>query len=126
MTVIRTRTPAGEAIVILPEDDFERLVDRAEDAADSDTIGRSQTALAQNDEELLSEADLDALRHAAAPTAFWRHKRGLSENELAARSGVDLQILAAVERGEDARDIRTYRRLATALGITIDDLVLAA
>ena len=67
MTIVRTTTPSGEAIVIVPEAEFERLRELAEDRLDA-----SQARLAAGDEELLSEADLDALRTAPTPLAFWR------------------------------------------------------
>ncbi len=41
MTIVRTVTPAGEAIVILPEAEFDRLRDLAEDSIDTRTIDAS-------------------------------------------------------------------------------------
>ncbi|MFC6050789.1 transcriptional regulator, partial [Methylobacterium hispanicum] len=78
MTIVRTRTPSGEAIVILPEAEFERLRELAEDTLDARLVDASQERLRAGTEELLSEADLDALRAAPSPLAFWRARRGAS------------------------------------------------
>ena len=66
MTVIRTKTPAGEPIVIMSEPEFERLRELAEDAEDIAIVARSRTALAAGAEELLTLDEVDALH--AAPT----------------------------------------------------------
>ena len=61
MTIVRTVTPAGEAIVILPEAEFERLRDLAEDGADTRTIEASLARLRTGEDELLTEADLEKI-----------------------------------------------------------------
>jgi DNA-binding XRE family transcriptional regulator len=123
MTVIRTKTPAGEPIVILPEAEFERLRDLAEDTEDAAAHARAVARLAAGEDELLTSAEVDELLAAPAPLAFWRAKRGLSLRELAARVGADRAVLAALEAGEEGGDIRLYRRLAEALRVEIEDLV---
>jgi hypothetical protein len=123
MTVIRTKTPTGEPIVILSEAEFERLREVAEDAEDLATITRSQAALAAGLEEWLSGDEVDALRAAPTPLAFWRKKRGVGLQVLAERVAADLPSLIAVERGERLGDIHLYRKLAEELRIDIEDLV---
>ncbi|KMO44644.1 transcriptional regulator [Methylobacterium tarhaniae] len=123
MTVVRTRTPSGEAIVILPEAEFERLRDLAEEAADARALAASLARLEAGEEELLSGDDLDALRAAPTPLAFWRGKRGLSVADLARQAGVPEERFSAVERGESIGDVQLYRRLARVLGVEIEDLV---
>ncbi|GJD60916.1 helix-turn-helix transcriptional regulator [Methylobacterium frigidaeris] len=123
MTIVRTRTPAGEAIVILPEAEFERLRDLAEEATDARTLAAALARLQGGEEELLSGGDLDALRAAPTPLAFWRGKRGLSAADLARQAGVPEERFSAVERGESIGDVQLYRQVARALGIEIEDLV---
>jgi DNA-binding XRE family transcriptional regulator len=123
MTIVRTKTPAGEAIVILPEAEFERLRDLAEEATDARSLATSLARLDAGEEELLSGDDLDALRAAPTPLAFWRGKRSLSAAELARHAGVPEEHFSAVERGESIGDVQLYRRLARALGVEIEDLV---
>ena len=123
MTIVRTKTPSGEAIVILPEAEFERLVALAEEAMDARTLQASQTRLAGGADEVLGESDLDALCQAPSALAFWRTRRGLTRNALANLGGVTEAFLAALERGERAGDVIVYRALASALGVETEDLI---
>ncbi|WP_026597475.1 helix-turn-helix transcriptional regulator [Methylobacterium sp. 77] len=126
MTIVRTQTPSGESIVIMPEAEFEQLAALAEDASDLQTLTTSQARLASSEDEMLSEADLDALRHAASPLAFWRGRREFSKAELAARSGLSVSALTAIEDGTQKTDVAIFRALADALGVDVEDLVPAA
>jgi DNA-binding XRE family transcriptional regulator len=123
MTIVRTKTPSGDAIVILPEADFERLVALAEDAADARTLQASCNRLAGGADEALSESDLDALRRAPTALAFWRGRRGVTTAALARLGGITESALSAMERGERAADIVVYRALAGALGVDPEDLI---
>lgn len=123
MTIVRTTTPAGDAIVILPEAEFERLLELAEDTVDARTIAASQERLANDRDELLTEADLDALRAAPTPLAFWREKRCLPPHALARLAGIESEALAAMESGDRTGDIDAYRRLANALDIDLEDIL---
>ena len=126
MTVIRTTTPTGEPIVIMSEAEFERLRELAEDAEDIAAGSRVEAALAAGWEELLTREELDALRDAPSPLAFWRQKRNVALEHLAGRTGADLDSLAAVERGERLGDVHLYQRLAQELRIDMEDLIPAA
>lgn len=122
MTIVRTRTPSGEAIVILPEAEFERLRELAEDAVDARAIDVSQSRLDAGEEELLTEADLDALRAAPSALAFWRQRRGMTVPGLASDSAVEESIVAAIDRGERTGDTSLYQRLARALDVDVEDI----
>ena len=122
VTIVRTKTPSGEAIVILPEAEFERLRELAEDSLDARAIDLSQDRLDAGEEELLSEADLDALRAAASPLAFWRARRGASIDSLARDCGVPSTMISALEVGKGTAEATIYVRLAQALGVAVEDI----
>lgn len=126
MTIVRTKTPSGETIVILPEAEFERLVALAEDATDIRTIAASRDRLGTGDDELLTQDDLDRLRAASTPLAFWREKRGLTVSDVAARVRTDETVIVAMEAEEQMGAIDLYRRLATVLGVEVDDILSTA
>lgn len=125
MTIVRTVTPAGEAIVILPEAEFERLRDLAEDGADTRTIEASLARLRTGEDELLTEADLDALRAAPSPLAFWRARRGISLEDLARQVGLSAARVAALESAQAVADMAVIEKLAQALGIEAEDIALS-
>jgi hypothetical protein len=122
VTIVRTKTPAGEAIVILPEAEFERLRELAEDTLDARAVDASLDRLRAGEEELLSEADLDALHTAPSPLAFWRARRGTSIDALAGAGGVPTETLAAMEAGARTAEPAVYERIARALGVAVEDI----
>ena len=122
MTIVRTKTPAGEAIVILPEAEFERLRELADDALDGRVIDASQARLLTGDEELMDEGDLDALRAAPSALAFWRARRGAAIETLARDCAVPADTMAALESGAATAEPAVYVRLAHALGVAVEDI----
>ena len=121
VTIVRTRTPSGEAIVILPEAEFERLRELADDTLDTRVIDESQSRLNAGDEDLLDESDLDALRAAPSPLAFWRARRGMTVTARARDGAVPEVQLTDLETG--TADPAVYERLARALDIDVEDLM---
>lgn len=122
MTIVRTRTPSGEAIVILPEAEFERLRELAEDTLDMRALDLCERRLDAGEEEILSEDDLDALRRAPSPLAFWRERRGIAADTLAQLCAIEAGLLAAIERGERTAERSIYQRLAHVLDVDVEDL----
>ncbi|GJD34310.1 helix-turn-helix transcriptional regulator [Methylobacterium aerolatum] len=122
MTIVRTVTPAGEAIVILPEAEFDRLRDLAEDGGDTRIVEASLARLRAGEDELLTEADLDDLRAAPSPLAFWRARRSVSPEALARQAGLSAETVAALEAGRTTADTAVFERLAQALGVEAEDI----
>lgn len=123
MTIVRTRTPSGEAIVILPEAEFERLRDLAEDTLDARAVDASEARLQAGAEELMDEADLDALRAAPSPLTFWRERRGMAASALAQAAAIEPDVLGTIGRGERVPDAALNERLARIIGVDAEDLM---
>ena len=120
MTHQTIKTSAGETLVILPLAEFEALRDAADAAAHANIMA----ALARGDEESLSAEETVALVDAVTPLAFWRRKRGLTQAALAARAGVSQSALAGMESGARVGTARVLKRVAQALHVRLDDLVM--
>lgn len=54
-----------------------------------------------------------------------RKLRALSQQELAEAAGIGRATLSRIERGETGAHGRTLRRLAEALGVSVEELVRA-
>jgi DNA-binding XRE family transcriptional regulator len=121
--LVRTKTPAGEDIVILPAAEFERLVDLAEDARDIRDAEKALAEIEAGTVDLLSQSDAQAYLAAPGPLAFWRKHRGLTQAALAKAVGVSQAYMAQIESGKRTADVRVYQRLASQLGVTLDDVV---
>lgn len=52
-----------------------------------------------------------------------RNNLKLSQKELAQKCGVTQQFIQMLEKGEKNPSVRTLKKLAAALGVTIDELI---
>ena len=57
------------------------------------------------------------------PVRVWREHRGQTATALAAAAGLSNFQLSAIENGESSGSVATLRRLASALQVTVDDLL---
>lgn len=115
-------TPSGERLVVIPEADYEVLVEAAEDAADAAAVRAFRHKLAMGAEELVPAAVADRILDGANRICVWREHRGLSLTDLAATASIAPEILAAIEEDRRGVDLVTLRALAAALNLTLDDL----
>ncbi len=123
MTTQIITTPAGDRLVVIPEAEYRALVETAEDAADIAAIHEFRRKLAAGEEELVPADVVDRLINGESPIRVWREHRGLGIKGLAKQAGIAAPYLSQMETGKRAGTIETMRRLADALGLTIDDLV---
>jgi DNA-binding XRE family transcriptional regulator len=110
-------------MVTIPRAEYERLRAAAEDLGDLQAYDGAIAALARGDEELIPAAYADRLVAGEAPLRVFRSLRGLTQATLAGQAGVNRVSLAEIETGRKQGSIATLRKLAAALGVTLDDLV---
>jgi ribosome-binding protein aMBF1 (putative translation factor) len=77
----------------------------------------------QANEEAVPFEIVRRLSDGGVPVTVWREYRGLSPDELAAAAHVQVDLLAAVERGKEDVPLRTMQALARVLQVDLDDLV---
>jgi ribosome-binding protein aMBF1 (putative translation factor) len=116
-------TPGGERLVVLPEAEFDAIVEAAEDAADVAAVQKFRARLASGEEELLPSDVVNRMIAGENPIRVWREHRGLKMNELAERAGIKAPYLSQIESGKRDGTIDTMRRLADALGVAVDDII---
>lgn len=115
--------PSGERLVVLPESDYEALVEAAEDAEDREAVRRFEARLASGEEELLPAAMVECLLAGENRIAIWRAHRGLSARALAEEAGIAPAFLSQIEGGKREGSVATLKKIALALRVSIDDLV---
>jgi DNA-binding XRE family transcriptional regulator len=116
-------TPNGERMVVLSEVEYERLVDRLEDAEDVAAIRRFEQKLAAGEEEAIPAEYVYRILDGENPVAVWREYRGLTAKALAEAAGLTQAYLSQIETGKRDGTVGTMKKLADALKVTIDDLV---
>ena len=110
-------------MVVLPESDYERLLEAMEDAEDIAAIRRFEQKLAVGDEDLIPAEYVYRMLDGENRVTVWREFRGLSGKELAKAAGIAPSYLSNIEAGKRDGTIGTMKKIADALKVTIDDLV---
>jgi DNA-binding XRE family transcriptional regulator len=122
---VMTKTPKGDEIVILARKEYDQLIAAAgEDAADAETARRALARLKSGKEHTLTSAEVDDLLAAKTPLAFYRKRAGWTQATLAKQAGIAQGFLSEIEAGRKSGDVKTLRKLADLLKISLDDLVV--
>lgn len=95
----------------------------AEEAADAAAVRQFKEQQAKGEEEMLPAAMVDRMLAGESPVRVWREHRGLTAQDLAALAGTSQPDLSQIENGKREGGIETMKKLASALGVTIDDIV---
>lgn len=111
----------GEMISI-PLEEYRSLQAAAEELADLQAYDRALAQLANGDEELLPAEFVKRLLSGESPLRAWREFRSLTQTALAEASSVNRVQIADIEAGRKSGSIETVKKLAEALGITLDEL----
>jgi ribosome-binding protein aMBF1 (putative translation factor) len=121
---VMTKGPQGDDIVILSRKEYDQLIAAAnEDAVDAEILRRSIARVKSGEEETFTSDEVDAFLASKTPLAFFRKKRGMSQDTLAKRAGITQSYLSEIEIGRKSGDVRTLRKLADALKVSLDNLV---
>ncbi|MFV0645437.1 MAG: helix-turn-helix transcriptional regulator [Sphingomonadaceae bacterium] len=110
-------------MVTITRAEYDRLLSVADDFADMQAIERARAALASGEEELIPAEYANRIIDGESPVRVFRDLRGLTQVALADASGVNRVQIADIEAGRGRGSVETLRKLADALGLTIDDLV---
>jgi DNA-binding XRE family transcriptional regulator len=109
-------------MVTIPRAEYDRLRAAADDLADLQAYDRAKTALAAGEDELIPAEFANRLLNGDSPLRVYRDLRSLTQNDLAGRAGVNRVTVAEIETGRKQGSVATLRKLAGALGVTVDDL----
>jgi DNA-binding XRE family transcriptional regulator len=113
----------GEDFVALSREAYERLVEAAEDAADSAAIARFEQRRAAGEEEFVPSAMVDRILAGENLVRVWREHRGLTVSALAEMAGIAQPYLSQIETGKREGTLQTMKKIAGALRVKLDDLV---
>lgn len=123
MSVQIITSPTGERLVVVPEAEYEALVEAAEDAADIAAFEDFKKRLAAGEEELVPAEVVKRMLAGECPVRVWREHRGLSMAALAERAGIAQPYLSQIETGKRDGTVETMKKLARALDLAVDDLI---
>jgi len=112
-------------MVTIPKNEYLRLKAIEEDMSDLHSAAQTLERIKAGTEELIPAAVVDRLLDGDASLRVWREHRGLSQAELARQSGINHIQIIDIEAGRKAGSVASLKKLASALKIDIDDLVIA-
>lgn len=119
------KAPSGDELVVLPREDYERLLARLGDAFCEDIVGARivREALAaeqRGDEIFLPEETWDKIEAGMHPVEAIRRFRGMTQVQLATKAGITQGFLSEIENRRKTGDVSVLKRLATALAAPLD------
>jgi DNA-binding XRE family transcriptional regulator len=109
-------------MVLIPFEEYERLIEAAEDAADAHDIDGIKRRLATGEEELIPAEMVDRMIDGENKLRVWREHRGMSAKELAEATGLAAPYISQLETGKREGTIETFKKIAAVLRVDIDDL----
>lgn len=121
MVIQTIKTPEGGEMVILPMADYQKLLEAAEEQADTRAYDLARQRLADGEEELIPAEVVDRLLAGDNPIRVWRDHPGLTGAALAEKAGIAVAYLSQIETGKREGKVETLKAIAAALGVTVDD-----
>jgi DNA-binding XRE family transcriptional regulator len=116
-------TPNGDRMAVIPVEEYERLVEAAEETTDVRAYDEGKRRLASGQDELLPSAMVNRILDGENALRVWREHRGLTLKELADKAQVSAPFVSQIEKGQREGSVETMRKLADALKISVDDLI---
>lgn len=126
----------GEEFALMPRAEYDRLValivesvpvpERTEDAHDAIDARDHERAMAEyraGRAEALTDGEVGELLAAPTPLAFWRKRRGMTQQQLARAVEIPQGYLSQLEAGKKRGTPDTLKRIAAVLRVTLDELV---
>ncbi|MCA1338146.1 helix-turn-helix transcriptional regulator [Pseudooceanicola marinus] len=106
-------------MVTIPRDEYDRLRQAAEDLSDLQAYDRAMEA---GGESIPAEY-VNRILDGENPVRVYRDWRGMTAAALAEASKLNRVQITQIETGKRSGNVETMKKLADALGVTVDDLI---
>jgi hypothetical protein len=107
------------AFVVIPYDEWSRIEALIEDAQDNAALDDFR----RNPTETFPISVADALLAGDNPVRVFREFRGVTLKAIAERCAITVPYLSQIETGKRHASAEVLKKLAEALGVTVDDLI---
>ena len=116
MGELRKTVIDGETYVLIPEDDYEDLIDGIE--------AEKILARVRAGEETWPAELVYELWETDSRIRTYRNYRKMSVSDLAAAAGISQPYLSEIESGKKTGSVEVLKRIAAALKVDLDDIVV--
>ncbi|MBP6031577.1 MAG: helix-turn-helix transcriptional regulator [Sphingobium sp.] len=113
---------AGQKMAMLPIDDYQRLLDVAEDREDVLDAMAAEKRRIEGEEYLPAEM-VDRILNGESALKIWRKYRGMTLDQLAVKAETKQSMLSMIETGQRRGSPVLWRALADAMGVSVDDIL---
>ena len=117
----QTLTFSGKDYTVVPREEFEALRDTVDE--DEMDIAVARRVLEDTNEEFVPFELAERIAAGVHPVRVWREYRGMTASNLAMESGIAQSYLSDISTGKKPGSVKALKRIATALGIAVDDLI---
>lgn len=115
-------TATGDRLAVIPEAEYQRMIEALEDRADAEAVRVFNQHLADGEEELMPAEFANRIINGESQIRVWREFRAMTARELAEKAGISAGFLSQIEKGEGDGSFETIKKIAAALEISLDDL----
>ncbi|AXS39283.1 helix-turn-helix domain-containing protein [Breoghania sp. L-A4] len=115
-------TPAGERLVVLPEDEYLAMREALDDRADIEAVRAFEHKLAAGEEELIPAEFVNRILDGENKVRVWRDYRGLTARDLAAAAGLSAAYVSEIETNKKDGSVAALKAIAAALRADLDDI----
>ena len=113
---------AGQKMVVLPAEDYERLLGALEDRDDADLAEKAAQRRSAGEDYIPLEM-VDRMLAGESALRVWRQYRTLTIDALAKASGILKSTISELENAKAQGKPAAWRALADALRVTVDDIL---
>lgn len=114
------RESGKPAFAVLPYGEYEALIESFDELSD---IHDYKVAMS-TETEAIPDYLVDKLLNGENPLKVWREYRELTQQEIAKEAGISIPFLSQLETNKRQPSLRIYQKLAHALNVSLDMLVL--
>lgn len=114
---------AGRKMAVLPVEDYERLVELAEDREDIAAAADAERRRSEGKMEYLPASMVDRILDGESALRVWREYRGMTIAELAEKSGYGYSMISKIETGSRQGTLALWKALAAALNVLPEDVM---
>ncbi|WP_312895355.1 helix-turn-helix domain-containing protein [Rhizobium laguerreae] len=115
-------TAAGERLAVIPEAEYQRMVEAFEDRLDVEAAREILARIKDGTEEVIPAEFVNRLLDGENTVKVWREFREMTVDELAEKAGIGVSDLSAIETGECDGSFGSIKKIAAALRVSVDEL----
>lgn len=122
------KTEQGDELAVLPRREYERLkaLAASEDVGTARIVRKTKAAVAAGQEVLLPKVIVDRLADGESPVRILREWRDLTQTDVSSLARISQSHLSDIESGRRVGTPAALRRIADALKVPLDLLVIAS